>query len=118
MLATANVPSPLLAKPGDMSLSEFFQVTERLRGKGLLAPFSSELKTMQREVNGAKADYRAMIARDKKAGRAPHSCPPKKPKAGRKEITAQFESYPVARRSSVSVRQAIYALMKRKYPCS
>ncbi|MGB7374354.1 hypothetical protein [Pontixanthobacter sp.] len=109
--------SPLAAKAGDMNLAVFIPKAERLIEKGALALFSSDMKVLKGEVEGASADYRARITRDKAAGRTPHSCPPAKGSMNSEELMAHFTSYPQSRRANVTVRTAFFALMKQKYPC-
>lgn len=65
----------------------------------------------------AAKTYRARIMSDKKAGKAPHSCPLKKGAMTSGELMKHFSTYPVSRRSSTTVRMAFFDLMKKKYPC-
>ncbi len=111
--------APASAAPGDMSVATFLAKAEKLKAKGLTAMFSSDLKVVKREAEGAGDHYRARIAADRKAGRTPHSCPPPKGKASINADTmlAHLRSYPASRRSSVTMKTAFADLMKKEYPC-
>ena len=115
--AIALFVSPTAAKLGDMTLDEFMPVVERLKGKGVAAPFSSEMKIARREMKGASEDYRARIDSDKAAGRTAHSCPPEKGSLNSGELLAHLESYPKSRYASTTVRAVFFDLMAKKYPC-
>lgn len=117
VLAASLAASPLVAKAGDMSLAVFMPKAEGLMAKGPLAAMSSDMGIVTGEVEGAAKTYRARIMSDKKAGKAPHSCPLKKGGMTSGELMKHFSTYPVSRRSSTTVRMAFFDLMKKKYPC-
>ena len=118
----ASLAVPLAAvssAPGDMSVAAFLPKAEALKKKGMMAMFSSDLKVLKAEAEGAASHYRAALAADRKAGRTPHSCPPPKGKAsiGADAMMDHLRSYPASRRGSVSMKTAFADLMKKKYPC-
>ena len=78
-------------------------------------PASAQAMTVAQRVADA---YRADLTAARQAGRTPHSCPPPKGKAsfGAKEVMAEFNAIPPARRN-MSVKTAFYAMMKKRYPC-
>lgn len=117
ILSLSLFASPLAAKAGDMTLAVFMPKAEALMEKGALAMFSGDMKIVKGEVAGATQAYRARIASDKKAGRAPHSCPPKKGSMKSDELMKHFSSYSQSRRAKVTVKMAFFDLMKKKYPC-
>lgn len=101
-----------------MSVAEFLAKANALKAKGFLAIGSSDIKLLRTEVERASDAYRSDLASAKAAGRAPHSCPPPKGKAkiGSKELMAEFEAIPAAKRN-ISVKTAFYAMMKKRFPC-
>lgn len=115
--AVAAIPANALAAPGDMTLDKFLPVAERVQAKGMAAMFSSDLKTLRGEVEGASTRYRARIDGDRKAGRSPHSCPPKKGSMNSEQLLTHMRSYPANTHSKITVKSAFYDLMKREYPC-
>lgn len=111
-------PLHLSAAPGDMSAAEFLTRADKLKAKGPMALLSGDFKKLKGEAEAAGATYRARIEGDKAAGRAPHSCPPKKSALNSDELLAHLRSYPEARRPSITMKVAFAELMRKKYPCS
>lgn len=125
-LATIAVACALLlsipghAAPGDMSVAEFLTRTEALQERGALAMFSSDLGVLRGEVEASSTAYRARLAADRQAGRPADSCPPPAGSAriNSDDLLRHMRTYPSARRSTLTVREAIADMMRRKYPCS
>ncbi|MES2986504.1 MAG: hypothetical protein V4808_01235 [Pseudomonadota bacterium] len=101
-----------------MTVAEFLAKANALKAKGMMAAFSSDIGLLKGEMAGITAAYRADIERARAAGRKPHSCPPPKGQAkmGSNEFIAELEKIPAARRG-ISMKQAFYGMMARKYPC-
>lgn len=101
-----------------MSVAEFLAKANALKARGILAMGSPDIKLLRTEIEGVSTAYRADLDAARKAGRAPHSCPPPKGKAkiGGKELMAEFEAIPAAQRG-MSVKSAFYAMMKKRFPC-
>ena len=120
ILSLAAMPAGLSAAPGDMSVATFLTRAEALEKKGMMAMFSSDLKVLKAEAEGAGDAYRASLAADRKAGRTPHSCPPPKGKASisSDDMLAHLRSYPASRRQAIPLKAAFADLMKKRYPCS
>lgn len=118
-MVLAFAPVVAQAAPGDMSVATFITKATALEKQGPLALMSSDLRLLKAEMTGAGAFYRAQLAADKNAGRAPHSCPPAKGsvKMNSNEIMAHMRSYPVAQRNSVSLKQAFRDMMGKRFPC-
>lgn len=116
MLVAALVTTPVAAQA--MSVAEFLAKVNGLKAKGIFAMGSPDIKLLTTEMKTIAAGYRTDLEADRKAGRAPHSCPPPlgKGKIGSKEVLAEFEAIPVAQRG-MSVKTAFYAMMKKRYPC-
>lgn len=110
--------APAAAAPGDMTLATFLAKADKLKSRGALALFSSDLKVLKREVTGSAELYRKQLTADKNAGREPHSCPPAKGSMNSDELLAHFRSYPEAQRARLTVRTGFFDLMKRRYPCA
>lgn len=118
MMVIAGVAMLLPAGAQAMSVAEFLAKANALKAKGFLALGSPDIKLLRSEVETAANAYRADIHAARTAGRTPHSCPPPKGKAkiGSKEVMAEFEAIPAARRG-MSVKTAFYAMMKKRFPC-
>lgn len=101
-----------------MTVAEFLAKARALQAKGAMALFSSDLKLLKGEMQAVASAYRSDIVAARGAGRAPHSCPPPKGqvKMGSKELLDELERIPVAERR-MSMKQAFYDIMKRRYPC-
>lgn len=109
--------APLFAAGGEMSVATFLAKADALKAKGLGALGSPDIGLLRGEAQAAGAAYRARIEADRKAGRAPHSCPPKKAKMNSDRFLAHLRSYPVAARPQTSINAAVADLMKKSYPC-
>lgn len=118
MVAAALIALPAAAQA--MNVAEFLTKTEALKAKGMGAMFSSDLKLVVREFKAAGTAYRSDVDKARAAGRDDLGCPPPKGKAKLtpNQIIADFATVPVAERASTSVKQAFYAMMRRRFPCS
>lgn len=110
---------PLQAAPGDMSVATFLSKADSLKKKGPLALLSGDIKLLKGEIEGSAAGYKTKLQADKAAGRSPHSCPPSGTKLSLNsdELMRHYQSYPAAQRSSTTVRQGFYDLMRKRFPC-
>ncbi len=68
----------LLAAPAAqaMSVAEFLTRARQLQAVGVLAPFYADYDLLKGEMRGIVYAYLADIQAARRAGRAPHSCPP------------------------------------------
>ncbi len=117
LVLTAAMALPAVAAKGDMSVATFLAKADALKAKGFGALGSPDIKILRDEGMAAGAAYRARIEGDKKAGRAPHSCPPAKAAMKSDQFIAHLRSYPVAVRPTTSIKTATFDLMKKRYPC-
>lgn len=109
---------PAAAGTGDMSVATFLEKADTLKGKGLGAMFSGDIKLLKGEAQAAGEAYRARIVADKKAGRPPHSCPPPgKQSMGSGEFLGHLRSYPEPARKTTTIKVAFADLMRKRYPC-
>ncbi|WP_438728966.1 hypothetical protein ACR9YC_01405 [Parasphingorhabdus sp. DH2-15] len=109
----------LVAANGSMSIATFLQKADALKAQGILALSSSDIELLKNEIEGASKLYRADIQKARKTGKTPHSCPPPKGQSSinSDQLLNHFRSYPANNRSRISVKTALYDLMKKRYPC-
>lgn len=118
---TALIAMMALAVPGTvqaMTVAQFLAKAKALQTQGALAIISPDAELLKREVASIRADYTADLRAARAAGKTPHSCPPEtgKPKLTPRQMLAELEKIPVAKRG-MSMKAAVYAYMKRTYPC-
>ena len=107
---------PALAS-GDMSVATFLSKAEALKAKGLGAIGSPDIRLLRTQADAGGASYKARIEADRKAGREPHSCPPKKAKMDADQFLSHLRSYPAVERARTTITTAIFDVMKKRYPC-
>jgi hypothetical protein len=118
---TAGLMVVALVVPGTaqaMSVAQFLAKAKALQAQGALAMISPDADLLKREVAAIRAAYTADLRAARKAGKTPHSCPPEtgKPKLSPRQMLAELEKIPPAKRG-MSMKAAVYAYMKRTYPC-
>lgn len=101
-----------------MTVAQFLAKVRALQAQGALAALSPDADLVRREVAMIRAAYTADLRAARAAGRTPHSCPPEtgKPKITPKQMLAELERIPKSQRG-MSMKAAVYAYMKRTYPC-
>ena len=101
-----------------MTVAQFLAKARALQAQGALAIISPDAELLKREVASIRADYTADLRAARKAGKTPHSCPPEtgKPRLTPRQMLAELEKIPPAKRG-MSMKAAVYAYMKRTYPC-
>jgi hypothetical protein len=114
--AMVALAAPAMAS-GDMSVATFLSKVDALKAKGLGALGSPDIKLLRAEGEAAGASYRARLEGDKKAGKPPHSCPPKKAAMNSDQFISHLRTYPVAVRPKTTIKTAMFDLMKKRYPC-
>lgn len=119
LLATACILAATLSSAQAMTVEAFLTKADALKAKGMMAMMSPDVGLLRGEMKAVSAAYRADIDAAQKAGRPAHSCPPPKGKGsvGSDEVMAEFNRIPAAQRSRISVKDAFYAMMKKRYPC-
>ena len=117
-LALATLAAPAVPEPADLPLATFQAKADALKAKGLGALGAPDIKLLYGEANAAGKTYRETIAADKKAGRAPHSCPPKKAALNSDQLLAHLRTYPAAVRPKTTITTAMFDVMKKRYPCT
>jgi hypothetical protein len=102
-----------------MPVSTFLQKADALQAKGMLALFASDYKILKTEVTNAIAQLRAERLAARAAGKRPAYCP-----AGdhgslnSDELLAAFRTIPPAVAARTEVKDALRALLARKFPCA
>ena len=101
-----------------MTVAQFLAKVKALQAQGALAALSPDADLLRREVAAIRAAYTADLRTARAAGKTPHSCPPEtgKPRITPKQMLAELEKIPPAKRG-MSMKAAVYAYMKRTYPC-
>ncbi|HYD38713.1 MAG TPA: hypothetical protein VEA60_13935 [Allosphingosinicella sp.] len=113
-LALALVP---LGAAEAMDVATFLARADAVRKKGMLAMMSSDYKALRQEILTHSRTLRAERLAAGRAGRRPAYCPPPRTGLGTDEILAAFRSIPAAQRPRTDVKDALRALLARKYPC-
>lgn len=100
-----------------MDVQTFLAKAETLKAKGMMALFSSDYKLLKGEIQAHSGALKAERLAARKAGRPQAYCPPDKASLNSDEILTAFSSIPVPQRPRVQVKDALKALLVRKYPC-
>ena len=116
LFACLALAAPVLAAPGDMNVATFLAKADALKAKGVTAMFSSDLKLLRTEGQGAGANYKARLNAERATGK-PSSCPPKGTKVDSDKLLAFLRTYPEPVRPRVSMKQAMADYFIRTYPC-
>ena len=100
-----------------MDVATFLAKADALQKKGMLALMSSDYKLLKAEIESNALALRAERLAAQRAHRRPAYCPPAKQSLNSSEILAAFRTVPVAQRARTPVKDALRALLVRKYPC-
>jgi hypothetical protein len=100
-----------------MNVAVVLQKAEALEKKGMAAMFSSDLGLLKREIRSASGSLKSEREAARRAGRPQVYCPPAKASLNSNELLASFRTIPVAQRPRTEVKDALRALLARKYPC-
>ena len=100
-----------------MDVATFLAKADALQKKGMLALMSSDYKLLKNEIVAQSKLHRQERLAAERAGRRPAYCPPAKSGLNSDEILAAFRSIPAAQRPRIDVKDALRALLARKYPC-
>ncbi|HYW17235.1 MAG TPA: hypothetical protein VE891_13920 [Allosphingosinicella sp.] len=117
LLAAAMLAIVPLGAAQAMDVATFLVKADALQKKGMMALMSSDYKLLKKEIETQAAALRAERQAAERARRKPAYCPPAKQSLTSNEILAAFRTIPVAQRSRIQVRDALRAMMARKYPC-
>ncbi|MFL6857695.1 MAG: hypothetical protein ACJ8EB_07270 [Allosphingosinicella sp.] len=117
ILAAVLVAAPLAAASA-MPVSTFLQKADALEAKGMMALFASDYGLLKKEVTDASGQLRAERLAARAAGRRPAYCPPEQQGSlDSRDLLAAFRAIPPALAARTQVKDALRALLARKYPC-
>ena len=116
LLAILLVVAPATALQA-MNVAVFMQKAEALQKRGMTALFSSDYRLLKNEVVTASAALRNERLAAENAGRHGAYCPPARSGLSSGEILAFFRIIPAAQQQRTEVKDAVRALLARKYPC-
>jgi hypothetical protein len=116
-LLLAGLLAALPASAQAMDVATFLARADPLMKKGMMAIFSSDYKLLMAEVRSQSTSLREERLAAKAAGRAQAYCPPEKSGLSVDEIMGGLHSIPAAQQPRVQVRDALKAVLARKYPC-
>jgi hypothetical protein len=117
LLAAALLAIVPLGAAQAMDVAAFLAKADALQKKGMMALMSSDYKLLKNEIIAHSQTLRSERLAAQKAGRKPAYCPPAKSGLKSDEILAAFRSIPAAQRPRTDVKDALRALLARKYPC-
>ena len=117
LLAAALLAIIPLGAANAMDVATFLAKADALQKKGMMALMSSDYKLLKREIETQAGLLRAERLAAERARRKGAYCPPPKQSLTSNEILAAFRTIPVAQRPRIQVKDALRALMARKYPC-
>ena len=100
-----------------MDVASFLAKADALQRKGMLALMSSDYKLLKAEIEANALALRNERLAAERARRRAAYCPPAKQSLNSDEILAAFRSIPAAQRPRTPVKDALRALLVRKYPC-
>ena len=120
--AAATLALPLAATAqarAPMSVQTFLTKVEALKGKGMMAMFSPDVKVIKAEMATVAAQLQAEKKAREVAGKPPLACPPKpdgKNKMGADEFLNTLKTIPPAQRG-MSLKDGLSRVIVAKYPC-
>ena len=100
-----------------MDVATFLAKADALKKKGMMALMSSDYKLLKKEIVTHSQTLRNERLAAERARRKPAYCPPAKSGLNSDEILAAFRSIPAAQRPRTDVKDALRALLARKFPC-
>jgi hypothetical protein len=106
-----------LSAASAMDVATFLAKADALEKKGMMALMSSDYKLLKNEIVAQSQVLRGERLAAERAHRRPAYCPPAKTSLKSGEILAAFRSIPAAQRPRIDVKDALRALLARKYPC-
>jgi hypothetical protein len=117
LLVAALLAIVPLSSASAMDVATFLAKADALQKKGMMALMSSDYKLLKNEIIAHSQTLRNERLAAQRSGRRPAYCPPAKQGLGSPEILAAFRSIPAAQRPRTDVKDALRALLARKYPC-
>lgn len=102
-----------------MTVAEFLARAEALKAKGMMAMMSSDLPVIRGEMQAATTAYRTDVDAARAKGRTDLGCPPPKGQAkiSSDTIMADLAAIPKPLQAKLTVKAALYDVMRKRYPC-
>ncbi len=102
-----------------MTVAEFLARAETLKAKGMMAMMSSDLPVIRGEMQAATTAYRTDVDAARAKGRTDLGCPPPKGQAkiSSDTIMADLAAIPKPLQAKLTVKAALYDVMRKRYPC-
>ena len=117
LLAAVLLAAAPLSTANAMDVATFLTKADALQKKGMMALMSSDYKLLKQEVAVNSSALNAERLAAERAKRKPAYCPPGKQWVSPDELLAAFRTIPAAQRPRIQVKDALRALLARKYPC-
>jgi hypothetical protein len=117
LLAAVLLAAAPIAAADAMDVATFLAKADALQKKGMLALMSSDYKLLKSEIVANSQVLRNERLAAERAHRRAAYCPPAKSDLNSNEILAAFRTIPAAQRPRIQVKDALRALLARKYPC-
>lgn len=114
-LLASTAPALALAP---MTVAQFLTRAAPLERLGPAAVLHPDFAPLRDEVRLAGRAYRADIDAQRRAGRPLHSCPPAEARLDPQLVLAEFRRIPPAQAQRMTVKQGLYAVAKRRFPCA
>lgn len=117
VLASALLAAPIAASA--MTVAEFLARANALKAKGMMAMMSSDLPVVRGEMQAATTAYRTEVDAARAKGRTDLGCPPPKGQAKLSSdiIMADLAAIPKPTQARMTVKAALYDVMRKRYPC-
>ena len=109
--------SPTLAFAQNMPVSTFLAKADALKAKGAMALFSSDIGVLKSEIQAAGLAARTERKAREAAGQPKLACPPEKMSMTSDELMAFFRTIPADQRPRVSTKDAMAAMVRKRFPC-
>lgn len=106
-----------LSSANAMDVATFLARADALQKKGMLALMSSDYKLLMAEIETNALALRNERLGAERARRRAAYCPTARQSLNSDEILASFRTIPAAQRPRTAVKDALRALLARKYPC-
>jgi hypothetical protein len=117
LLAAALLAFLPLSAANAMDVATFLAKADALQKKGMLALMSSDYKLLKNEIVTQSQVLRGERLAAERSGRKGAYCPPGNSDLNSNEILAAFRTIPAAQRPRIQVKDALRALLARKFPC-
>ena len=114
-LSLSANPMQAVAMPS-MTVQEFVTTANRIP-QNPTALLRSDTRRLMNEFRDGMRTVRAEQTAARAAGRRPATCMPDKVSFSPNDILGRFNAIPAARRSQITVTQALREWMAERYPC-